>query len=325
MAIIPNMRVEDNFLFGHTGDGPHDRVLHEVSVLAVIMLLGALITLVASFATRRGERSTPTSPLLILTALAACIALLLTPVSLPLWHHLPELVFLQFPWRLLSMLGVLLAFALALALRRVRSSPRTFGLASVAALVFVTAMSAWEIHSFRQPCEALDRPSARARLFATHHGIEPTDEYTPTNADNDVLRWDDPGYWLASTPNAFAPGTVPNPAATIVNYDTPPPVDQTLSGTAPHHLQLSLAAPAILTLNLRDYPAWHVFRDGSLIAQHLQRDDGLLAIALPAGTSVIDVRWHRTWDQLTGDLVSLLALALLGFLLIRSRTIKPDA
>ncbi len=43
MAIIANMRVEDNFLFGHTGDGPHDRVLHTASFIAVGMLIAAVI------------------------------------------------------------------------------------------------------------------------------------------------------------------------------------------------------------------------------------------------------------------------------------------
>src|ERR1700723_3397758 len=38
MAIIPNMRIQDNFLFHHTGDLAHDQVLHTASILAVILL-----------------------------------------------------------------------------------------------------------------------------------------------------------------------------------------------------------------------------------------------------------------------------------------------
>ncbi len=330
MAIIANMRVEDNFLFGHTGDGPHDRVLHTASLIAVGMLAAAVIALGAAFAVwrrrmRTGTEDIATTPLPILTALTLCVAFLLTPMSLPLWHHLPELAFLQFPWRLLCVLGATLAFTLALALRSIPSTKASLAITTIIALLFVGSITAWKISTFRQPCEALDLPSARAQLFASHHGVEPTDEYTPANADNDVLRWDDPGYWLTSNPAAFAPGTVPNPAATIINYDVAPPVDQTVSGVAPHHLQLNLSQPATLVFNLRDFPAWQIFRNGTLITQHLRRDDGLLAIALPSGASVIDVRWHRTWDQLLGDVLSLLALLMLGLLLLRSRTINPDA
>jgi hypothetical protein len=326
MAIIANMRVEDNFLFGHTGDRPHDRVLHTASLTAVAILIATAIALGASFAVLqrrlRTDANDATTPLPILTALTLCIAFLLTPISLPLWHHLPELVFLQFPWRLLCVLGATLALTLALALRSIPRTKASLASTTIVALIFVSSMTAWTISEFRQPCEALDVPSVRAQLFASHHGVEPTDEYTPTNANNDVLRWDDPDHWLANNPAAFAPGTIPNPAATIINYDIPPPPNQTVSGVAPRHLQLSLSQPGILVLNLRDFPAWQVFRDGALLTQHLQRDDGLLAIALPAGASVIDVRWHRTRDQILGNVLSLLALLLLAALLLRSRTIK---
>ena len=329
MAIIPNIRVEDNFLFGHTGDGPHDQVLHTASLIAVGMLLAAIIALIVAFAMRhkrlRTDIAHPATPLPILTALTFCIAFLLTRISLPLWHHLPELAFLQFPWRLLSVLGASVALTIALALRSIPLTKGSLTLASIPAIVFAGCMTSWNISAFRQPCEALDLPSVRVQLFASHHGVEPTDEYTPTGADNGFLRWDDPGYWLANNPAAFAPGTVPNPAAIIPDYDVPPPVDQTLSGVAPRHLQLSLSQPQILVLNLRDFPAWQVFRNGTLVTQHLQRRDGLLAMALPAGASVIEVRWHRTWDQVLGDGVSLSALLILGALLLRSRTINPDA
>ena len=43
MAIIPNMRVEDNFLFGHTGYGPHDQVLHTASIVALELVLATLV------------------------------------------------------------------------------------------------------------------------------------------------------------------------------------------------------------------------------------------------------------------------------------------
>jgi hypothetical protein len=330
MAIIANMRVEDNFLFGHTGDGPHDRVLRTASFIAVGMLIAAVISLVAAFALlwkrpRTDMEDIAATPLFVLTTLTLCIAFLLAPISLPLWHHLPELAFLQFPWRLLCVLGATLALTIALALRPIPSTKASLASTIVVALVFVGGMTAWKISAFRQPCEATDLPSVRAQLFALHHGVEPTDEYTPTDADNDVLRWDDPDHWLASNPGAFAPGTVPNPAATIINYDVPPPTDQTVSGVAPRRLQLSLSQPEILVLNLRDFPAWQVFRNDALVTQRLQRDDGLLAIALPAGASVIDVRWHRTWDQILGNVLSVVALLVLGTLLRRSRTIKPDA
>src|SRR6202008_516335 len=49
MAIISNLRVEDNFLFGHTGDGPHDRVLHTASLMAVRMFVWTAILLASTW------------------------------------------------------------------------------------------------------------------------------------------------------------------------------------------------------------------------------------------------------------------------------------
>ena len=331
MAIIANMRVDDNFLFGHTGDGPHDAVLHTVSVVAIGMLIAAAIALAIAFFLRRRDggngdlQADRSNSLAILVALTICIAFMLTPASLPLWHHVPELAFLQFPWRLLCVLGATLALTVGLALRSIPQSKTSMLLLSLIAIAFVGTMTARKIITFRQFCDVIDLPSARAQLFTTHHGVEPTDEYTPNDADNDVLRWDDPGYWLATDAGAFAPDTVPNPAATIVNYDVPPPLDQTVSGVAPRHLRLTLSQPEVLVLNLRDFPAWQVLRNGTLLTKHLQRDDGLIAIALPAGNSTIDVRWRRTRDEWFGDAISLAGLAMLGALTVRSRTIEPDA
>jgi hypothetical protein len=333
MAIIPNMRFQDNFLFGHTGDAPHDAVLHLASLLAISLLAATSVVLLSAWLLNRRQRNPPmpldadteTVPatFAVLALLTAVIAFLLTPLSTFVWRHLPELAFLQFPWRLLSLLGAILALAVALLFSRAKTPTRTSATTSAALAVLLAACaSAWAISEFRQPCELSDIPTTRAQLFRTHHGAPPTDEYTPTDADNDVLRWDDPGFWLSPVPSAFAPGTIPNPAATIVNYDVPPPPHQTISGLAPHHLVLHLVQPETLVLNLRDYPAWQIIRNGSLLSNHLQRDDGLLAVALPAGDSFIDILWHRTWDETLGDAVTLAALVALAAALLRSRTIK---
>ncbi|HZL24988.1 MAG TPA: hypothetical protein VFC39_00495, partial [Acidobacteriaceae bacterium] len=225
MAIIPSMRFQDNFLFGHTGDIEHDAVLHTASVLALILLIAAtaaVLTLLlrkppnsASRPEREArtratcflcvERSIP-STAVILTILTLCISFLLIPASTPLWKHLPELVFLQFPWRLLSVLAVVLALTIALLLRNVALRNTV---AIPVALALVAALTFAGIHAYRQHCYPEDLPTTRAQQFATHHGVDPTDEYTPNNADNDVLRADDPPYWLSTDPAAFAPGTTP--------------------------------------------------------------------------------------------------------------------
>ena len=70
-------------------------------------------------------------------------------------------------------------------------------------------------------------------------------------------------------------------------------------------------------MNLRDYPEWRVHRNGVLVSDRDERNDGLLTVPVPAGRSSIDVRYARTWDQILGDLVS--GGALLVWIVARHR------
>src|SRR5437899_2209599 len=55
MAIIPNMRIQDNFLFHHTGDALHDQVLHTASLIAVVMIAATAIILLALFLSNKAR------------------------------------------------------------------------------------------------------------------------------------------------------------------------------------------------------------------------------------------------------------------------------
>ena len=122
MAILPGLHPQDNFLFHHTGASPddllHDQVLHTASIIAIILIACTIAALAITRAQRKPE-STNATLLPALSILTLTIAFFLTPLSAPLWHCLPELRFLQFPWRLLAILAPTLSLTLALALARV--------------------------------------------------------------------------------------------------------------------------------------------------------------------------------------------------------------
>lgn len=328
MAIIPNLRYQDNFLFSKTDYAAHNEITFSVSVLALVLVLITLLVTLAGVLQRNGFRNSPPSMerfsrhgTMQLVVSACVIAFLLTPASSFVWEHLPNLKYLQFPWRLLSILSAVLGFALAPLLSQTRFRRASSG---IAAALLVIGLSQLGSHLYRQGCERSDYPAFEAAAFQSSHGVLPTDEYTPEDADNDVQRTDDPGYWLVSgsDPNEPAPGTVANPNETTVNYDGPIPFENTVAVRAPMHLSLSLPSPRTLILNLRDYPAWRITRNGAEFPVHLHRDDGLVAVPLPAGASTIDVRWHRSWDQTLGVATSLCAFLVLAALSMRSRKIR---
>jgi hypothetical protein len=309
MAIIPNMRIQDNFLFHHTGDPPHDQVLHTASLIALILLTATAIALTTLRLTQKARVPHPSQHhregwdprtsisqniLLPLTILTIAITLLLTPLTTIIWTHAPELAFLQFPWRLTAILAAILAFTIALALAPLNLNPTSTAALSLAIAAALT-YPAYTV--FHQTCDEEDTVQARLALFQSNQGTEPTDEYTPTNADNDSLAATNPPYWLAPDPNAKAPANAS-------------------PGPAPTHLTLNAPEPEDLILNLRDYPTWRIKLNGTPITNHIQRDDGLIALPLPAGPSTIDIHYAQTLDQTVGDILSLASLALLLFFLL---------
>lgn len=305
MAILPGLRPDDNTLFHHTADAFHDAVLHTASLLALGLLACTLLAcIVAALARRRSEAALSPTPIALLAALTVVIAFLLTPLSLPLWHHLPQLAFLQFPWRLLALLAPIAALALALALRHLAF--RRLPLA-VLSLALPTALSFLAFHNFHQACDPEDTPQARFTLFHSAAGDEPTDEYTPALADNDSLKDNNPPFRLL-------------PAR--ANDDTPPPASAH-PGPAPLSLTLDLSQPSLLILNLRSYPTWRVTVNGRLDPERDPRADGLLTLSLPAGHQQIVLSQHTPAAELFADGLSLSAIPLTALLMLRRRRHAP--
>jgi hypothetical protein len=292
MATITGMRIDHNFLFEHTGGSSdallHDQVLHTASVIAILLLVATAAVLAAAITLRKSKQTESVFPALQLTILTAGIALLLTPLSLPLWNHAPQAVFLQFPWRLLAILAPVFALATAATLNRFRL--RLIPTA-VAAIVLAVVLSHPAYHQFRQPCDPEDTAPARVALFHSDDGTDPTDEYTPVNADNDALNPKDLPDWLAAAP-------------------TDPPPSAAEPGPAPMHLTFTAPHAEDLILNLRDYPSWLIFLNGKPDLARSPRPDGLIAIPVPAGASTIDIRYTRTRNQTIGDAISLAGLGL---------------
>jgi hypothetical protein len=357
MAILPGMRIQDNFLFHHIVPNPaaladaalHDTVLRTASVVALLLLASTTVAIsIALRSTRPGapyidsdvwasrkarphsfpnrhsfpERQDPGAPsfaspakggivnvqasttrstLYALTILTLTIAFLLTPISNPIWLHAPELAFLQFPWRLLAILAATLSLTVGIALNTIRLTRRA---TAAAAVVIAIALSFPAYTLFHQGCDPEDTVAARVALFHSPLGTEPIDEYTPKTADNDSLAHSNPPYWLSSDPDTPAPTTAQ-------------------PGPAPRHLSLDSPIPQILILNLRDYPAWHITLNTAVVISRERRDDGLIAIAIPAGHSDIDITYARRKDQTLGATISLISLACLVFAANRQR--RPAA
>ena len=297
MAVIPGMRPVDNTLFHQTSDPDHDAVLRTASYIAATLL--ATTAGLLSIAFNRSSRGSQKAPIPTLAALSLTVAFLLTPVSLPLWRHLPELAFLQFPWRLLAILAIVAAVAAALALHRLRRLNAVIG---GAAVLLSAALAVSTGTHFFQACDTGESPREALAGLPFTYTVLPTDEYTPQPADNDALRHNNPPFRLSPDPDSPAPET-------------------TKPGVAPTHLDLAVTEPTFLILNLRDYPAWQATLNGAPAPHGPARDDGLLTFNLPAGRDHLDLAYLHTPDETAGTLLSAFALlTLVALHLRRSRS-----
>ncbi len=318
LALTPGLRIQDNFLFHQTTAGLtnpatladailHDQVLHTASTVALILIILTTIALITT-AIRKSQPTTsnrqPTTALAALAILAITIPLLLTPISAPIWNHAPELHFLQFPWRFVAILAAALSLTLAIALTKIRLKPAAI---TAIALAIAAALTYPAYTTFHQTCDPEDTVTARTALFHSSLGTDPTDEYTPTTADNDVLAHTNPPYWLASNANAPAP---PN----------------SQPGLAPAHFSFNAAQRGFLIINLRDYPSWRVSSTDSNSMHlnhpiHIQRNDGLITLPIysPADYT-IDITYTTPRDKTIGVILTILALIILSILLFRDRT-----
>jgi 6-pyruvoyl-tetrahydropterin synthase related domain len=339
-ALATSMRIQDSFLFEHTGMAYHDQVLRSASWIAVVILI-ATFTAIASLIALRSKRLHPLwhhgRPLLIL---AAFIALLLFPISQPIWYALPKLRFLQFPWRWLLVLGLIAAVFIAEALvtfaTRVfpapHGSPSTHRIRlrrlTTAAIALILA-SITATHAYRhywQICDDQDNVRAQ-RAARTTPGFEGTDEYTPTPADNSTIQIGLPPIRVVAS--ATADTAADEPSDDSASGDSSDSDDDNAGNPdwqpAPHVLlpaainirlwheehivaSISSSQPAFAIFRLMSYPAWRIQINHTPAHSLPQRDDGLISVPIPAGTSTINIRYRTTPDMWAGRIVSLIAL-----------------
>jgi len=315
-AVAQGMRIEDSFLFGHTGEAFHDQVLRTASWIAAVLLAATAITAALSYrARRRGSLWSA------LVAVGAVIAFLLLPFSDVVWRHAPELAFLQFPWRWLLVLSLILAALTGLALR-VETATRSAVLTRVAAVVVVAGCVsgvAWVY--FWQPCDEEDNVRAQLATFLGD-GFAGTDEYTAAPADNGNLQQGLPRIRvLQSVRGDEADSSVSqNPEWQPGNADLQPSEIQIQRWDVERMSATVRSDAGYAVLRVMDYPAWRVSVNGAPANARPRREDGLMTIPIGAGTSVIEVRYGATRDVWLGRFLSLIAVVLwIGLAALRRR------
>ena len=288
-VLAPGVRPQDNFLFTAINDPDHNRfnLLTSIVATAEIMILFACGWLARRWRDSRKERWW----LLVLWASAAI--LLMLPVTAIFWLYLPELRFVQLPWRWLLCLNVAFALFVSMGLRL------WFNRAVLCLGLLLVIASVW--HRVQAPWwdNAADIEEMHESVH-TGEGYEGTDEYVPAG--------DDP-YEL-------------NKAAPLVSSDQAGSASVRIQAWEAQTKEFSvdMNTPGTLVPRLFAYPAWRVEVNGQVVQTHAEPVTGQMTIPVTAGRNQVKITYERTRDQKLGDAISVFTALLLIFAgLVRRR------
>jgi len=277
-VLAPGVRPQDNFLFTTMNDADHNRFNLLVSLMATTEII---VVALAVFFARRRQRLSPIGWIFMAWGTAA--TLLMFSLTASAWDHLPELRFVQLPWRWLLCLNLVFASLVPVAFRRWWT--RLLVIVVLLAVVFLV----W--HRVQAPWwdtaadidEMLDNQQRGS-------GYEGVDEYVPANADASEVKQD---------ASSVAVQGIPTPQIHIQQWDPELKV-----------FTADLQEARNLVLHLFNYPAWAVQINGRAASTETQELTGQMIIPVDAGQNRVEIRFVRTWDRTLGGVISGVTLLL---------------
>jgi hypothetical protein len=288
------VRPQDNFLFVNIDDADHNRFNLLVSLVASSEMI---VLAIAAFSFRTWRSREPRA-WWTLCGWALLASLLNFSFTSFLWNHLPELRYLQLPWRWLLCLNVAFALVVTVSFRRWIVRLLVCG-AMLAVITFV-----WQ----RVQVPWWEKAEDFSQMLGnqqTGAGYEGTDEYVPVGADPYEIKQDAPR--VALEDDTAAANQVQRVRIQEWNAET-------------KLFTAEVDRPGHLVLRLFNYPAWRVEVNGRLVAAATRDVTGQMMIPVQAGENRVQISFTRTWDRTAGGIVSIVtALFLGGFVVLAWR------
>ncbi|MEE8389234.1 MAG: 6-pyruvoyl-tetrahydropterin synthase-related protein, partial [Anaerolineae bacterium] len=232
---------------------------------------------------------------------------MITPLSKPLWDHLPLLPVTQFPWRFLSVQALFTAAATVALVTGQRATRNSLGVTLLVAVLLI-ASTLLPLRPERLPVNPADVTVERLQLyelFAGNIGSTIRYEWLPNTADPRPYTSDalvEPGALPRAIPLDGA-----SLQATLVERE---PIRQTWRVWGDGG---GIAFP------LLHWPGWTARVDGEPVEVWPVEGSGYLALEVPPGEHTVILRLGRTPVRAVAEAVSLCALVTLVVVLLRAR------
>jgi hypothetical protein len=304
--------------FGASVPGPDDEVSFQLGVVPVVLGLLALVPLFSKQG--RADLGRWTVRLVaFFGALTAVVVFLMLGVSGPLWQVLPLVRLAQFPWRLLSLTVVSMAFLCGAAAKGAPREERL--LPGPATLILVALLVLGSLPYMR--AQMSDQPVSLAGLMRFQQSA---DEMTGSTAwVREIPTWSPMAdYHIAGEPVASKisyghlyrqPGRVR--AGTVELRTDSEMIDYTAQRTA------------LITFNTFYYPGWHAYlldRETNAVLEELpialRGELGLVTVRVPPGVGRVLLRFEDTPVRKLGVAVSVVSAAFAGILLLAALALE---
>jgi len=298
-ALSTGLLPSENFLFSYGNDPDHTwfNLIASSCALLLIFALGVGALLSGRFAKNSAEAvsSSPRAwPALLVLGVAAVILTL--PLSNLLWDYLPEIRFVQFPWRWMSILALLAACfvsATAINRRRIWIISIAFAAISIPLAWFLINNGWWDP----------DEMPTQKSFVTQGTGYDGVDEYDPLGDDHmDLSQSAQAAVLLSADPD-----------------DPRPPlgrVDVQQWTTERKQLRVRIASPGRVALRLLNYPAWRVTIDGQIVHPDHAEGTAQMIVPVPAGDSRVSIQFLQTPDRSLGLMIFSVSLFVIAVLLL---------
>jgi hypothetical protein len=249
--------------------------------------------------------------LIMLLGIAAVALVLQLTFFRWFWETVPLVRFIQFPWRLLGLVSfcaALLTGSLFL-LRPLRGRLGTA--AAVALLGAIMLLGILRLRPELSPgwSQATDEQISQVDLFeAGKGGYEMFTDYIPAGLSAPIAEL-----------------SLPRPPGVAESARLPARPEVRVVADGSTHIRLQVTSDAAVPLRLHRFyfPGWRAYVDGRPVPTGPSGVLGLVTATIPAGSHQVDFRFGNTALRSVAVAISLISLAILVWIVSRSRQRKP--
>lgn len=221
-------------------------------------------------------------------------------LSLPLsgfvWHMVPLGTYVQFPFRFLSISVMTTSFLLAYGYDRVVK--KRFSWIALVGVIVVLGISSF--------------PYLMPKAYQAY----PDGWYT-TNMDTTTIKNEYMPRWVKQIPMSYPTEKV------IIGEDTSRGtagiVSNLIATANKTQFSLLLKKKSSIIINTIYFPGWNVWVNGKEQPISYANPRGVMQFSLPAGSYVVKAQFGETEFRLISDLISLIALTIIGSLFVKNK------